>query len=149
LGEPTDPKVRENALQMMEYGDEFEPWKKHSLTMQAIKRGIEQIEQGIKPAVSEFDNHPMWIQELDTYRLTDKFLNLDEMKQGLLLETMNDHVNELQHMVAPETMENPETAPDLQPTDAAQQMESQVSQEVPQITPEPPQAIQPQNEVMQ
>ena len=155
LGNPTDPKVIENALTMMEYGDEFEPWKRHSLTMQSIKRGLEQIEQGIKPAVSEFDNHPMWIQELDMYRLTEKFLQLDDEKKGLLIQTMEDHVTELQKMTSPQTMENPDTAPDLQPTDAAQQMEGQVQAEappdgqVPQIAPEPPQAIPTQTEVMQ
>ena len=123
FGNPQDPKVLENVLSMLEFGDEFEPWKKHSLVMASIQKGIDMIEGStIKPPVSEFDNHTLWIQEFDDYRLSDRFDRLNDIQKSLVIETMNDHVNELQKMVAPQTMDDPSQDPELVETDAAQQM---------------------------
>lgn len=139
FGNPQDPKVLENVLSMLEFGDEFEPWKKHSLVMASIQKGIDMIEsKTIKPPVSEFDNHTLWIQELDDYRLSDRFERLSDIQKSLVLEVMNDHVNELQKMVAPQTMEDPGQDPELVETDAAQKM---VSESGSTDTP-PPDAIQ-------
>jgi len=128
FGNPQDPKVLENVLSMLEFGDEFEPWKKHSLVMASIQKGIDMIEQRkLKPAVSEFDNHTLWIQELDDYRLSDRFERLSDVQKALVLEVMNDHVNELQKMVAPQTVEDPSQDPELVETNAAQQMAGGIS----------------------
>ncbi len=141
LGNPADPKVLENVSAMLEFGDEFEPWKKHSLIMASIKKGIEMIEkEGQKPACSEFDNHPMWIQEFDDYRLSDRFQRLNPDQKTLVFETMEEHVIELQRMVAPESAEDPDRDPELVPTDAAQQSEEQMTGGAPSPQAPPPES---------
>jgi hypothetical protein len=143
--------VIDSVLSMLEFGDEFEIWKEHSLIMAQIQKGISKIEDsGQKPACSEFDNHPMWIRELNLFRLSDRYDRLDDEKKSVLLECMNDHVNELQRMTMPETMEDPNTDPELTPTDAAQQMAdgSQPSAEVPQVPPSVPEIPPPQQEIL-
>lgn len=128
FGNPQDPLVVQNVLDMLEYGDEYQAWKKHSLRMRQIKRGIEMIEnEGQKPPVSEFDDHALWLQELDNYRLGDKFLKLREDQQVLVLEMMNEHADLLTDMAAPQP--DPDNDPELVPTNAAEQAEEQVTQE--------------------
>jgi hypothetical protein len=130
FGNPTDPLVIQNVLSMLEYGDEYQAWKKHSLRMKQIQRGIEMIEQqGEKPPVSEFDDHALWLQEMDNYRLSDKFLALDPDRQTIVLELMNEHADLMQQMVSPQP--DPEGDPELKPTDAAQQAEQQMMQQPP------------------
>lgn len=128
FGNPTDPLVLQNVLEMLEYGDEYQAWKKHSLRMKQIQRGIKMVEKdGMKPPVSEFDDHALWLQELDNYRLGDKFLALSEDKQTIILELMNEHTDNLTSMVAPPS--DPEGDPELKSTDAAQQAEAQAQSE--------------------
>lgn len=130
FGNPKDPMVLQNVLSMLEFGDEFQAWKRHSLRMASIQRGIEQIEdEGTKPPISEFDDHALWIQEFDDYRLGDKFLRLDPDQQGLVLEVMNEHTDwiaQLTGMQAP----SPQLDPNLQATNAAEQAETQAKQNV-------------------
>jgi hypothetical protein len=115
---------------MLEYGDEFQAWKRHSLRMNQIKRGIQMIEdRHEKPPVSEFDDHALWLQELDDYRISDKFLKLEADQQQIVLELMNEHADLLKEMTAPAP--DPDTDPELKPTDAAQQNEAQVQAEGP------------------
>lgn len=92
LGDPNDPMVRENVLSNLEYGDVAEVWKDHSLAMGQIKRDLDQIEQGIEPMVDEKDNHPLHIQEKNRYRISDKFLQLDPVRQKLLQENIEMHI---------------------------------------------------------
>lgn len=155
LGKPDDPRVLENVLSMLEFGDEFEPWKKHSLIMASIQKGISLIEErSLAPEVSEFDNHPMWIQELDDYRLSDRFQRLSDEQKKLVYTCMEEHTTELQRMIAPATMEDQTKAPDLVETDAATQMEQQFEAENGPPPPVEPPAMptepqQPEQEVMQ
>lgn len=128
FGNPTDPLVLQNVLEMMEYGDEYHAWKKHSLRMRQIERGIEMIEkESMKPPVSEFDDHALWLQEMDNYRLGDKFLTLSPVQQGIVLEVMNEHADLLTEMTAGPV--DPDNDPELKGTTAAQEMEAQVTQE--------------------
>lgn len=138
FGNPTDPAVVENVLSMLEFGDEFEPWKQHSLTVASIEKGIDMIEKrGEKPPVSEFDDHPLWIKKFNEYRLSDRFGKLSDEQQSFVIQTMEEHLQHLQRMTAPETMEDEETAPDLVETDAAMQNEQQLLNEGGQVPDEP------------
>lgn len=120
FGNPQDPLVLQNVLEMLEFGDEYQAWKKHSLRMKQIQRGIDMIEkEGMKPPVSEFDAHDLWIQELDNYRLSDKFLKLRPEQQSIVLELMNEHTNLMTQMVNPQV--DPDDDLSLKTTDAAQQ----------------------------
>lgn len=127
FGNPQDPLVLQNVLSMLEYGDEYQAWKRQSLVAHQIQRGIKMIEeQGQKPPVSEFDDHPQWIRELDNYRISDKFDLLDDEKKKIILECMNEHLNaETQRM-------NPDVDPDddisLKTTNAAESAAQDPSQ---------------------
>jgi hypothetical protein len=128
FGNPADPLVLQNVLSMLEFGDEYQAWKKHSLRMKQIQRGIDMIEkEGIKPPVSEFDDHALWLQEMDNYRLSDKFLTLRDEQKLIVLELMNEHADLLTDMASPQP--DPDGDPELVPTDAAQQAEAQVTGE--------------------
>jgi hypothetical protein len=128
FGNPQDPLVIQNVLEMLEYGDEYQAWKKHSLRMRQIERGLEMIEKdGAKPPVSEFDDHALWLQELDNYRLGDKFLTLSPDQQQIVLVLMNEHADLLTEMAAGPV--DPDNDPELVPTTAAQEAEAAVTQE--------------------
>ena len=102
LGDPTDPKVVENVLSMLEYGDIGEAWKDHSLDAGMYKKNIEMIEEGEKPTVSEFDNHAFLIQEYNRYRKSEKFGLMDEETKAILIFVMNEHVESLIELTAPD-----------------------------------------------
>ncbi len=126
FGNPQDPLVLQNVLEMLEFGDEYQAFKKHSLRMKQIQRGIEMIEkEGMKPPVSEFDDHALWLQEMDNYRLGEKFLNLNPDQQSIVLELMNEHTDLLASMVSPQ--EDPDGDPSLVSTTAAQDAEAQMT----------------------
>lgn len=129
FGNPQDPTVLQNVMSMLEFGDEYRGWKRHSLRMAQIQRGIEAIEtSGVKPSVSEFDDHALWLQELDDYRISDKFNKLSDEQKQIVLELMNEHTDwivELSGAGQP----NPNTDPHLQKTDAAQSAEEQAKDE--------------------
>lgn len=132
FGNPQDPVVLQNVLSMLEFGDEYQAWKTHSLRMRQIQRGIDQIEkENTKPAVSEFDDHALWLQELNDYRLSDKFLRLSEPQQSWVLECMNEHATWLQQMAAPQP--DPDNDPSLKPTTAAQEAEQNLMAQGPPV----------------
>lgn len=129
FGNPQDPTTMQNVMSMLEFGDEYQGWKRHSLRMAQIQRGIMDIEQGIKPAVSEFDDHALWLQQLDDYRISEKFLRLAPEIQVNVLTLMNEHTDWIQELTGA-AQPNPHTDPHLQPTDAAQQAEAQAKDQV-------------------
>lgn len=130
FGNPQDPTTIQNVMSMLEFGDEYQGWKRHSLRMAQIQRGLEMIEdQGEKPPVSEFDDHALWMQQLDDYRISEKFLKLDPDRQTLVLTLMNEHLQWIQDLSG-QSQPNPNTDPRLQQTDAAQQAEAQAKQDV-------------------
>lgn len=130
FGNPQDPLVVQNVLSWLEYGDTYQAWKRHSLRMAQIQRGIKQIEElHEKPIVSEFDDHPLWMQELDDYRISDKFLRLDDQQKKWILELINEHAGWIQEMIQP--MPDPDTDPELKPTTAAQEHEAELMAQAP------------------
>lgn len=94
LGDPNDPRVREKVLAQLEYGDVAEAWLDLALDMHQINKGLRLIEQGEKPIVDEQDNHPLWVQELNRYRKSDKFAKLSEEAQTVLLEVREEHLRQ-------------------------------------------------------
>lgn len=131
LGDPQDPQVLENVLQMLEYGEIGEVWKDYSLDKQQIERHINMIENEMEPPVSEFDNHPMFIKEYNRYRKSDKFEFLSPMSQGIMLKVMELHLQQLTDIQAPETSdEGTGLDPNAQMSTAAQEMEAELQQEL-------------------
>lgn len=150
FGNPMDPTVIQNVMEMLEYGDEYQGWKRHSLRKAQIQRGIETLEDGNeKIAVSKFDDHALWLQELDNYRISDKYMKLSPESQLDLLRLMEEHTDwivELSGQSHPEPMGDPE----LQQTDAAQQAEADAKQNVMSSGQMPPSGqIEPQGPMPQ
>lgn len=92
LGDPQDPKLRAKVLKMLEYGEVSEMWKSQALDEQQIAKTIGMIEEGKQPPVHEWDNHALFIQELNDYRKTDKFDELDKRSQGILNMCVEQHI---------------------------------------------------------
>ena len=130
FGDPKDPMVLQNVLSMLEFGDEFQAWKRRALRMAQIQRGLQMIEEtGQQPPVSEFDDHALWLQELNDYRIGEKYLKLPPESQQIVLVLLNEHtdwIKQLSGLGAPD----PDSNPALAQTDAAQQAESQAKQDV-------------------
>lgn len=117
LGDPQDPKIREKVLGMLEFGDVAEMWHDYSLDMTQIKRGIKTMEDGQPVEVSEFDNHALWVQELNRYRKSDKFDSLSAVVKNNVMQTIEAHVQmmmKLTNMVPP-SIPGEQPAGDAQP----------------------------------
>ncbi len=128
-GNPQDPTTMQNTMEMLEYGDEYQGWKRHSLRKAQIQRGLEMIEAGEElPPVSKYDDHALWLQELDDYRISDKFMKLQDSSQTMLLQLMEEHTDWIVQLTG---MEQPsDKDPEMQQTDAAQQAEDQAKQQI-------------------
>lgn len=92
MGNPMDDKVKMKALNELEFGDTAEIWKSQALDSNQIKKSIASIEEGQLPEMSEFDNHPAHLLEMNDYRKSDKFQQLDLKKRGLFLYVMEWHL---------------------------------------------------------
>lgn len=103
LGDPNDPKVREKVLGMIEFGDTQGMWEDYGLDMSQIKRGIDMLESGELPPISEFDNHALWVQELNRYRKGDKFESLEPGKREAFMSCIEAHIQAIMKLsgVAP------------------------------------------------
>lgn len=88
LGDPADPKVRENVLGMLEFGDVAEMWQDHALDQSQVKKIISMLEQGVQPEPDEANNNAWIWQELNRYRKGDKFDALDPTRQQLVRDYM-------------------------------------------------------------
>lgn len=131
LGDPTDPQVLENVLQMLEYGDIGDAWKDYSLDKAQIEKHIEMIESEAVPPVNELDNHPLFIKELNRYRKTEKFDHLSPQSQTILLATIEKHLDYAVDLTAPETGDiGSGVNPMNQESTAAQEMEAELVAEV-------------------
>ncbi len=104
LGDPADPKLRAKVLKEMEFGDIAEVWKEQALDEQQIKKVINAVEKGQtpNPIGHEWDNHAMFIQEINSYRKTDKFENLSDQQKGLLNYIGEWHINALTGILNPQ-----------------------------------------------
>lgn len=101
LGDPADPKVRSRVLEITEYGDLGQAWRKQALDEAQIDRDIELIKQGINPGVNELDNHDMHIDKKNEFRISAEFDKLDEAAKLLLLSNIEEHFNFIAEMSAP------------------------------------------------
>jgi len=95
LGDPADPKVRQNVTGMLEYGDVSEIYLDYSIDQNRIKKEIEEIEQAIFPDIDEADNHVMAYQELNRYRKSDKFTALSPESQEIFFAVREEHMRYL------------------------------------------------------
>ncbi len=127
-GNPQDPTVIQNVMDMLEYGDEYQGWKRHSLRMAQIQRGLEKIEQGEKPPVSKFDDHALWLQELDNYRVSEKFLKMQPEAQLILTTLMEEHTDWIVELSG--QSQEVGSDPELKTTTAAQEAEGQAKQDI-------------------
>lgn len=93
LGDPNDSKVREKVLNMLEFGDVAEMWKDKAIDEEQYNKGIKMLEAGEEIPVHELDNHAYWIQELNRYRKSDKYANMDPSQKAMLEAAIEQHVN--------------------------------------------------------
>lgn len=98
LGDPADPKVREKVLGALEFGDVAEVWQDHGIDMNQIKRGIELLKAGQQVAISEFDNHSLWLIELNRLRKSDKFEEFPPEVQMNIMQQMEDRLQMVVHL---------------------------------------------------
>lgn len=110
LGDPQDPKVREKVLGMIEFGNVSEIWEDYNLDLSQVKKGIEDILSGEIVEISEFDNHAMWLQEMNRFRKSDKWNALDPKLKDYFVGIMEQHIQELMHIggAPPPPEENPQ-----------------------------------------
>lgn len=102
LGDPADPKLRAKVLKMMEFGDVAEMWKEQALDDQQVKKTIEAIQAGEEPPMHEWDNHEVFIQEMNNFRKTDKFDEMSEEQRGMFNYVAEWHVQALVSLQNPE-----------------------------------------------
>ena len=98
LGDPADPKVRQNVLTQVEFGDVAELYLDNSLDANQSKREIETLEAGMLPEIHEMDNHEYALIELNRYRKSEKFLTLPpDIKEGFLA-AIEEHLRFIQQL---------------------------------------------------
>lgn len=127
LGNPQDEKLRMKMLKMMEFGDVSEMWKTQALTEAQIRREIHSIEMGELPKMSEFDNHQAHLEELNDFRMSDKYLAMDKEKQGLLIYVMEWHISALTNIMDPSLAQSKLQA-EMALAQAPQQMQQTMQQ---------------------
>lgn len=120
LGDPNDPKVKEHVLNMIEFGDVGEMWQDYGIDMAQIKRGMESLQIGRPVPVDDFDNHTLWIQEINRFRKGDKFPTLDPQVQNLLIQTMHQHADAVLKITAPPPPPPPPDIPQPEASDLDQ-----------------------------
>lgn len=111
LGNPQDPKVQSKVLKLMEFGDVAEMWKEQALDEAQVKRIIDAIEKGdnrmVEAMLNTFDNQAFHLQEMNSYRKTDKFMALEPQKQKLFMFVMDWRLQALTNL------QNPQMAQDV------------------------------------
>jgi hypothetical protein len=138
LGDPTDPKLREKVLGMLEYGDVGEMWQDFSIDMNQINRDLDMIKQGGTPMVHEMDNHALHVQEKNRYRKSDKFDSLPPEMQAVLEGNIEEH---LQWAVK---LQNPGLDQHVEMSELMAEKASQITPEqAMQATPPEPQPPEP------
>jgi hypothetical protein len=108
LGNPADPKLRAKVLKIMELGDVSEMWKEQALDQQQVKKVISQIEDGEmpQPLGHEWDNHEMFIQEMNEYRKSDKYDDMSDQQKGIFTMVSEWHVQALISLTNPQIPQN-------------------------------------------
>lgn len=116
LGDPNDDKVRQNVLEMLEYGDLAEVWLDQGLDKQQINKSIALIEEEKLAPIVKLDNHQAFIVELNRYRKSDKFDALSDISKQLLEECINGHVQMMIDISAPPMPPQLPGSPQLNPS---------------------------------
>lgn len=91
LGDPADPKVREQVLNYLEFGEVGQMWKDQSLDEFQFMLGLKKIEAGELPQVHKLDNHAFWIRELNRYR-KEKTDDLSPTQAALIQAVIDEHL---------------------------------------------------------
>ena len=96
LGPVGDPKILQKLAKMLEFGDQFEIWKTQAIDEACIKRDIAAIENGSfqlkELQKQEYWNHPRYIQDMNEYKKTDKYDELDQHKQMVFDYVLEWHI---------------------------------------------------------
>lgn len=132
-GNPADPQVKIRVLKDLEFGDTASIWADQSADFAQINKSIHEIEMGIVPEISEFDNHALHLQEKNRYRKSDKYANLGTEKQAILLNDMEEHLQALMKITAPQFGMTVNPADQIEPQAAqmAQDMDAQAQTQTP------------------
>lgn len=147
MGDPADPAVRQNVMQKLEFGDSTGMWEKYTATMKQIKRTLQDIETGVVTeetaiaSVSQYDDHILFLQKLNDYRIGDKYDSLPPEQKLTLLAVMDAHL-EWQARIS-----NPGIAvPPKAPMDLGEEIDQEASEVEAQMPPPPPEGAPPPND---
>lgn len=147
LGDVADPKLRAKVLKIMEFGDVSEMWKEQALDEQMIKKVIKDVEEGRipEPIGHEWDNHGMFVQEINQYRKTDKFNDLSDKQKGALNYIAEWHLQALVNIQNPGLAQQQLTAQHMVNTMNNMKASGQLPQPAPSnpLRPPPPQPTMP------
>lgn len=117
LGDPADPKVRAKVLAETEFGDVAEVWKSQAMDEGQYKKVLVMIENGdevgVHKSLNMFDNHQFHLKEMNDYRKSDKFDNLDEEKQKLFMFVMEWRLNALVGIANPQIPQQTQLAEEM------------------------------------
>lgn len=145
LGNPGDPKLMAKVLKYMEYGDLQEVWKDQALDEQQVKKTLMAIEGNQQPPMHEWDNHQVFIQEMNQYRKTDKYEALSDKQKQMFDFVSEWHVNALVALQNPQIPQQMAMAQHVVNTTEQMKQSGQLGQELihgmqaQQPTPMPPQ----------
>lgn len=131
LGDPHDPKLRAKVLKMQEFGDVSEMWKGQALDEQQIKKVITSIEDGsvdISQPGHEWDNHALFITEMNDYRKSDKFEELSDKQKAAFNYIAEWHVQALVSLTQPQIPQAQMMAQHMVNTMQQQQQAGQIPQ---------------------
>lgn len=111
LGDPADPKVRQNLLADLEFGDISEPYLDIAIDQNRIKKFITDVEGGIFPDIDEADNFAEAYKEFSRYRKSEKFTTLEPEIQQLLIQVRQVFLDKLMEASGAKP---PEVTPEMQ-----------------------------------
>lgn len=102
-GDPVDPLVKEEVANDLEFGDRPSVFADIRLQRAFVKRHMDMvIKDGIMPSVDEMDPHPMFIKQINNYRMTEDFDALPLDRQQMLLNLREAHIQAATMMAAPQ-----------------------------------------------
>ncbi len=142
LGDPQDPKLREKVLSILEFGDVSEMWQDFAIDMAQINRGLDEMQKGVIIPVNEADNHPLWFQEVNRFRKSDKFDRLPDNIKVVIQTNMEEHLAAFTNIMNPGLQGQADLseimakkADQMTPEDATQHIENQMPASATQAPP--------------
>lgn len=125
LGDPADPKVRQNVLGMLELGDVGEIFLDNALDNLRSKSELDDIEGGIMPDVAEEFNHTFMIQELARFRKSEKFDTLPDDNKMIYEAVKEEHLR----FLGQQSGANPDGLQELEQAQAVDQQSNALMQQ--------------------